>query len=86
MRYKDQIDVTFTTEDVTEINAALTTLETKFSVLRALTKLELRRMSHLGLRNETFTVGAIAAAQQNTQLIPPGIDLAAVERDRVARE
>lgn len=86
MRYKDLMDVAFTAEEITQAAAAVTTLEEIFSDLRSSTKEELRRTSKMGLRNETFTMEAITAGQQNPQLIPPGIDLAAVERDRVARE
>jgi hypothetical protein len=86
MRYTDQIDVVFTAEDLTEITGAVTLLEAKLSGLRALNKTQMRRIAHFGLRNETFSMEAISAGAQHPELIPPGISLAAIERDRVARE
>lgn len=86
MRYKDLIDVSFTAEDVTEINTALTTLETKLATLRAMSKEELKRTAHIGQGNEGFTVGAINAGLQKPNLLPPNIDMVMVQRDQAARE
>jgi hypothetical protein len=86
MIYKDRIDFTLTAEDAVLVNGALTTLEEKLPFLVALTKTDIRRMANLGQKNETFVMAAIAAGAQNPQLIPPGIGMAAIERDRVGRE
>ena len=68
------------------INAALDTLENKLGFLQALDPAALKRMAHLGLKNESFVLGAFEAARQNTNIVPPGMNLAAMERDRVARD
>jgi len=86
MRYKDRIDFTLSAEDAVAVNGAMNILEEKLPFLIALTKTDIRRMANIGLKNETFVMASIAAGQQNPQLIPPGISLAAIERDRVGRE
>ncbi|MHA3770959.1 hypothetical protein ACXR0O_05410 [Verrucomicrobiota bacterium sgz303538] len=86
MRYKDQIDIVIAAEDIPLINAALNTLETKLSFLQALDSTAIKRMAHFGLKNESFVLGAFEAARLNTDIVPPGMNLAAVERDQVARE
>lgn len=86
MRYKDIIDFTMAAEDGVSVEAALTTLEEKLPFLIGLNKTEIRRMSSIGQRNETFVNAAIEAGKNNPNLIPPGLSLAAVERDRIGRE
>jgi hypothetical protein len=86
MRYKDQIDFTLSAEDAVLVNGALNLLEEKLSFLKALTRSDIRRLATMGLKNETFVMAAIEAAQQNAELIPPGLSLAGIERDRVGHE
>ena len=86
MRYKDLIDFTLTPEDAVQVNAALTTLEDKLPFLIGLTKTEIRRMANFGQKNETFTMAAIEAGRHNPELIPPGLSMAGVDRDKVGRE
>ncbi|MHA3771320.1 hypothetical protein ACXR0O_07250 [Verrucomicrobiota bacterium sgz303538] len=86
MRYKDQIDIVIAAEDIPLINTALDTLETKLSFLQSLDPAALKRMAHFGTKNESFVLGAFEAARQNSDIVPSGLNLDAMERDRVARE
>jgi hypothetical protein len=80
------IDVVYTPAEVAEIHTALTTIEAHLERLPRATKAELRRIAHAGIRNDGFCADAIEAGIQNPDVLPRGLDLEAVERDRVARE
>lgn len=86
MRYKDLIDFTLSTEDVTAVNTALTTIEEKLPFLIGLSKADIRRMANFGQKNETFTMSAIEAGRDNPTLVPANVSMAAVDRDKLGRE
>jgi hypothetical protein len=84
---KHLIDVTFGAEAVTGAGTDLTGAITKLSTgLHVLQDWERKRIQHLGTRNETFSMAAIEVARQHPQVIPAGIDMAALERDIAARQ
>ncbi|MHA3770074.1 hypothetical protein ACXR0O_00890 [Verrucomicrobiota bacterium sgz303538] len=83
---KQLIDITIAADDITAVTTALTTLQTKLSFLLPLEEAERKRLRRLGLRNETFSLGVIDIAQGNPQVVPAGIDMAALQRDVAARE
>jgi hypothetical protein len=82
----NRIDITIAAEKITVLNAAFTTIETELDFLLALDPETAKHIARMGLRNETFTRGALAAAAQNPALIPSSLDMAALDRDLVAWE
>jgi hypothetical protein len=84
--YKNRIDMTIAAEKLTTLNTLLTSLETECEILIPLDPVEAKRLAKMGLRNETFVRGVLDAAASNPALIPPTVDRAALERDKVARE
>jgi len=84
---KHLIDVTFSSETITGATADITGATTKLSPgLQVLQDWERKRVQHLGTRNETFSMAAIEVARQHPEVIPAGIDMAALERDIAARQ
>jgi hypothetical protein len=83
---KHLIDVTPTAAEISAANAHLDGIFQSIGAsLRILADGERNRVQHLGRRNETFALAAIEVARQNPQVVPPGIDMAALERDITAR-
>ena len=83
---KHLIDITVASETVTTAKGHIDSLRTSLTFLLSLQEDERKRLRRLGLRNETFSLGAIEVARSHPQVIPPGIDMAAIERDITARE
>jgi hypothetical protein len=81
------VDFTFTAEDLIAAAAGQAEAHERLAPgLKVLQDSNRRRVQHLGTRNETFAMAAIEIARQHPQVVPPGIDMAALERDIVARQ
>jgi hypothetical protein len=78
---QDLVSLVFTEAELAEIDAALTTLETRFAGLIALTPDERRSLRRMGTISEPFCRRTLLGMQQNPQLIPPNIDLAGGMQD-----
>ena len=83
---KHLIDITVASETVTTAKGHIDSLRASLTFLLSLQEDERKRLRRLGLRNETFSLGAIEVARNHPQVIPAGIDMAAIERDITARE
>ena len=83
---KHLIDTTFAPEDLTSATGAAATIRASLPSLRNLNEDERTRLQRMGLRNESFSMGIIEVARLHPQAVPAGIDMAALERDIVARE
>ena len=62
-----------TAEKIQAVNAAFTTIETELDFLIALEPSDAKRLSRLGLRNETFSRAALEAGTQNPTVIPQSV-------------
>ncbi len=84
---KHLVDMTIAGEDRTTMEGDVASLEAIVNTFAYLLDDDQRkRLQRYGLRNETFSRGVIDLAKQNPTLVPAHIDMAAIERDLVARE
>ena len=84
---KHLIDIVIAADDMTAATTHMTGLRQKLaSALQILQDGDRNRVQHLGTRNETFSMAAVELARQHPQIIPAGIDMAALERDIAARQ
>jgi hypothetical protein len=84
--YRNIQDGSIAAEDIVEIDAAITTLETKLIILVGLTGAERQSLQGLGPQSASFADQALLAGQQNAGLMPRDLNLAAIQRDKVLRE
>ena len=75
------ISLNFTDADLAAIDAALAALEERFQTLIDLTPDERRQLSKMGDKSESFCRQTLTVMGQNTQYIPPSVDLAEAQRD-----
>ena len=81
------VDATIAAESILAMNTAATTLRTEVDQFGVqLDDAQRKHSQKLGTRNETFSREMLEFAQQYPQLIPAGLDVAALQRDLVARE
>lgn len=80
------ISVDFAPADLAAIDAAITTLEQKFSTLESLTPEQRRRLNKMGDKSEAFCRMAVTLMTQNPNILPPVFDLAEVRRDMASLE
>lgn len=80
------LDGSIVAEDIVLIDAAITTLETKLTILMSLSPEERKSLPGMGPQSESFAGQALQAAQLNEDLMPRGLDLESIERDKVLRE
>jgi hypothetical protein len=75
------VDAVLSDKDLEEIQAALDLVRKKLSFTMALSPEERRRLSKIGLKNQTFTERALQLAKQHPELVPPGVNVDAAQRD-----
>ncbi|RYD68764.1 MAG: hypothetical protein EOP84_29760, partial [Verrucomicrobiaceae bacterium] len=83
---KHLIDLTIVAEDIAAATAGITAVRNALTMLKSLDEDERKSLLRLGLRNESFSLGIIELARLHPQAVPAGIDMAAIQRDIVARE
>jgi hypothetical protein len=83
---QDRIDVIIVAEKLARVHEAFTTIETELDFLVSVEPAVAKRLLRLGLRNETFTRGMLEAGAQNPTEIPQSVNLAALNRDLIARD
>ena len=83
---QNRINITLTSEQKAAIIAAVEGLETVLPFRVSLDKIERRRLFKLGSKSEGFVRGALEAARNHTQFIPPSIALTDLDRDEELRE
>ena len=81
------LDITITAESLTDMTGAATTLSTEVATFSVnLDEAQRKHSMKIGTRNETFARDMVEFARQYPQLIPTGINFAAIERDLIARD
>jgi hypothetical protein len=75
------VDAVLSDKDLEAIQAAIATLRDKLSFAVALSPNERKRLSKIGLKNQTFTERALQLAKQHPELVPPGVNVDAAQRD-----
>lgn len=79
------ISITFSADDLSQINAALTQLEQKFdALLITLTADERQGLYKMGDQSEAFVRQTVPLLVQHSKLIPPSLDVAEAQRDLLA--
>lgn len=84
--YKDIVDMTVSAEALTTVDTAQTTLETTLNFVASVPVNERRKLFKIGSNTEEFAARILELAKHNLDLLPRGLDLDAIERDKVARE
>lgn len=67
--------------DLADIDAALTTLETRLAGLIELSIEDRRTINKMGAKSEAFCRQTMVVLAQNPQVLPPGFDLAEAQAD-----
>jgi hypothetical protein len=81
------IDAVIGAESITSMTTAVTTLNTEVAEFGIhLDDAERKHSQKMGTRNETFAREMLEFARQYPALMPAGIDVAALQRDMVARD
>ena len=75
------VSLTFSADDIAAIDAAIATQERKLAPLIELSIDDRRRLAKMGEKSESLCRQTLMLLGQNTQLIPPGYDLAEAQRD-----
>lgn len=75
------ISLTLSDNDLRDIDAALKTLEDRFAGFLVLTPEERRTILKMGDKTEAFCRQTLTVTTQNTQAIPPGLDIAEAQAD-----
>ena len=83
---KDRINVTLTDEEVESATAAVQSVTDAMPYLVTLSASDRRHMVKVGLASEGFIQGTLELARQNPQIVPPLVDVAALERDLALRD
>lgn len=73
MMTNNLVNLTLTETQITNVEAALATLETELGGLIALSAMDKRRMRKMGEKSESFSRQALRVVSQNPQMIPPNI-------------
>src|SRR6478735_1833125 len=84
--FKNLIDMTVGAESLTTVDTAQTTLETTFNFATSVPVDERMKLFKIGANTEEFAARILELAKRNIDLLPRGLDLDAIERDKVARE
>ena len=72
------------TEDLPQLDAALDTVERMLNAFVSLDAEQMRRLSKIGDKTESFCRQTAAILDQNRQALPPGFDLEELKRDFAA--
>lgn len=78
------VDIIFDADALSDIDAALTTLDTRLIGLVALDPVKRRRLHKMGDKSEAFCRLAVDVLTANPQILPANFDLAALQRDVAA--
>ncbi len=81
MTAPDRVNATLTAQDIADLNAAATTLETKLAFRIGLSPEERQAIPKMGVSGNDFVRDVLIAAEQNPALIPAVIDIAGARRD-----
>ncbi len=76
MTQQNLVSLSLTAEQLTAVDAALTTLETNLQGLIALSASQRRTVLRMGEKSETFCRQALRVLQQNPQMVPANVGLA----------
>lgn len=83
---KDKINVVLTDEALENATAAIELVAENMPYLIALTPGERRHMVKVGLASEGFIQGTLELARQNPHIVPPLVNMTALERDLALRD
>ena len=72
------------TDNLPKFDAALDAIEGLMDVFVSLTPDEVRQLTKIGEKSETFCRQTVAILDQNRQALPPGFDLDELKRDLAA--
>ena len=72
------------TDDLPKFDAALDAIEGVMDVFVSLTPEQMRKLTKIGEKSETFCRQTVAILDQNRQALPPGFDLDELKRDLAA--
>ena len=72
------------TDNLPKFDAALDAIEKVMDIFVSLTPEQVRRLTKIGERSETFCRQTTAILEQNKQALPPGFDLKELKRDLAA--
>ena len=78
------VDITFTADRLTAIDAALATLETEFAQLIALTPERRRQLNKMGDKSEAFCRQAVDVLEMNPGVTPRNFEHDTLRRDLTA--
>ena len=76
MTTQNLVNLTLTETQISNVDAALTTLETELAGLIALSEGEKRRLRRMGNKTESFSRQALQVVSQNPQMIPANVPVA----------
>ena len=71
-------------DDLPKFDAALDAIEGVMDIFVSLTPEQIRRLTKIGEKSETFCRQTVAILDQNRQALPPGFDLDELKRDLAA--
>ena len=72
------------TDNLPKFDAALDAIEELMDVFVSLTPDQMRQLTKIGVKSETFCRQTVAILDQNKQALPPGFDLGELKRDFAA--
>lgn len=72
------------TDNLPKFDAALDAIEGLMDVFVSLTPEQMRKLTKIGEKSETFCRQTVAILDQNRQALPPGFDLDELKRDLAA--
>jgi hypothetical protein len=78
------VSLSFTQADVDAIDDALATLEAQFARLIVLSPDDKRGMVRMGGKSEAFCRQTLIVLEQNSHIVPPGLDLVGAAQDLTA--
>jgi hypothetical protein len=81
MNIPNRISATLSTEDLTEIDKAITVLQAKLPFLVGLTPEERKYLPKMGDKSRAFVLRALEVGQKNEGMLPRAFDLEEMRRD-----
>jgi hypothetical protein len=80
------VSLIITDEQVAAVEAALAQIEAAFANLISLSADDRRSLTRMGQKSEAFCRQTVSVLEQNPNVVPPSIDLAATRQDMAALE
>lgn len=80
------VSLTLTDEQVATVEAALAQIEGAFTHLISLSEEDRRSLTRMGQKSEAFCRQTLSVLEQNPNVVPPSIGLAAAREDMAALE